>query len=114
MGSFGINLRKLRTANSLTQDQLAERLNVSKSRISMYENGNREPSFEMLETIADFFNVDMSTLIGTTAEALSAPEQELLGHYRALNDAGKDMLMAQARLYSGSEQFTKKVPEAVG
>ena len=54
----------MRIARSLTQDQLAMHLDVSKSRISMYENNKREPSFEMLETIADFFNVDMSKLIG--------------------------------------------------
>ena len=30
----------------------------------MYENGNREPDFETLETIADFFNCDMDYLLG--------------------------------------------------
>lgn len=31
----------------------------------MYERGEREPSFETLETIADFFNVDMNYLLGS-------------------------------------------------
>lgn len=33
----------------------------------MYENGEREPDFETLEAIADFFNVDMDYLIGRSS-----------------------------------------------
>ena len=32
----------------------------------MYERGEREPSFEVLETIADYFNVDLDYLLGKT------------------------------------------------
>ena len=48
----------------LTQDQLAEKLNTSRSRISMYEQGKRQPDFEMQEAIADFFNVNIDYLFG--------------------------------------------------
>ena len=54
----------LRKENNFTQDKLADELNVSKSTISMYEKGNRMPSYEMLEKIADFFNVDIDYLMG--------------------------------------------------
>lgn len=64
MGNFKNVLRNLRTQRNLTQDALANRLGTSKSAISMYENGNREPDFETLEAIADFFNVDMDFLLG--------------------------------------------------
>ena len=41
----------------------------------MYESGKREPkNFEMLETIADFFNVDMNTLLGTSDAPAPAAE----------------------------------------
>ena len=61
---FQDNLRKLRVDADLTQEQLAERLGTAKSTISMYENGNRQPDFETLEAIADFFNVDIDYLMG--------------------------------------------------
>ena len=64
MGNFKKVLRDLRTQYGLTQDALASKLGASKSTISMYENGNREPDFETLEAIADFFNVDMDYLLG--------------------------------------------------
>lgn len=64
MGNFKNVFKQLRLSAGLTQDELSAALNLSKSTISMYENGNREPDFETLECIADYFNVDMNTLIG--------------------------------------------------
>lgn len=59
---FAKRLKELRASRGLTQDDLARELNLAKSSISMYENGNRKPSFEVLEAIADYFNVNMDTL----------------------------------------------------
>ncbi len=64
MSKFSNNIKKLRLDHNLTQNELALKLGVSKSTISMYENGNRTPDFEMLESIADFFNVSIDSLIG--------------------------------------------------
>lgn len=59
---FAKRLKELRALRGLTQDDLARELNLVKSSISMYENGKRKPSFEVLEAIADYFNVNMDTL----------------------------------------------------
>ena len=56
-------LKSLRLQNKMTQEELSRKLNMSKSAISMYESGVREPNFETLETIADIFNVDINTLM---------------------------------------------------
>lgn len=60
---FNDVLKQLRNKAGMNQEQLAKRLGLSKSAISMYESGSREPSLEILEAIADIFNVDMNTLI---------------------------------------------------
>lgn len=73
MLNFAKVLRKLRTQHNMTQQELALKLGVSRSAIGMYENGEREPDFELLETIADFFNVDMNYLIGRTYNTPSSP-----------------------------------------
>ena len=65
MSDFAARFKSLRIRDGLTQDELAKKLKISKSAISMYENGNREPDFETLELIADFFNVDMNYLLGS-------------------------------------------------
>lgn len=64
MPSFGSNLRYLRKTKQMTQIELADALGLAYSTISMYERGEREPSFEVMETIADYFNVTMDFLVG--------------------------------------------------
>ena len=64
MASFLEMLKYLRVRDNLSQAELADKLGVAKSTISMYEVGKREPDFETLEAIADFFNVDMNFLLG--------------------------------------------------
>ena len=66
MGNFHSVLKSLRTAKGLTQGELAEKLKISRSTIGMYENGSREPDYETLESIADYFNVDIDYLLGRT------------------------------------------------
>ena len=68
--AFKDELRRLRKQDGLTQAALAKRLGISKSTISMYECGRREPDFETLEAIADLFNVDMNELTGHTSDEL--------------------------------------------
>lgn len=60
---FNKVLRDLRVEHGLTQKELSKVLSVSERTIGMYERGCREPDFETLEEIADYFNVDMVSLI---------------------------------------------------
>lgn len=64
MSDFKNRLKELRKSIKLTQDELSEKLNLSRSTVSSYERGIREPDFETLEKIADFFNVDKGYLLG--------------------------------------------------
>lgn len=61
---FKDRLKDLRKTKGLSQVALAERLGLSKSTIGAYETGDITPSVEALNTIADFFNVDMDYLLG--------------------------------------------------
>lgn len=68
MNTFGKRLKELREIHSLSQDALAQKLHISRSRIGMYEQGRRQPDFEMLEAIADTFNVDMDYLVNESID----------------------------------------------
>lgn len=63
MSQFKDNLKMLRLKAGLTQGELAQKLGVSQSRIGMYESGQRQPNFEMLDKLAELFNTDMNFLI---------------------------------------------------
>lgn len=69
MSFFSDRLRALRIESHTTQERLADDLGVAKSLISMYENGKRLPSYEVLENIADYFNISMASLVGQEMES---------------------------------------------
>ena len=62
--NFRTRLKQLRNEKKINQRELAKFLKVAPSTISMYESGQREPNFEVLESLADFFNVDLNYLLG--------------------------------------------------
>lgn len=64
MALFSDMLTSLRKQEGLSQKELADKTGLTRSAIGMYETGKREPDFETLEIFADFFNVNMDTLLG--------------------------------------------------
>lgn len=63
---FGKRLKTLRKDFKLTQAQLGKNLNLSQRTISGYENGLRFPDEQILNLIADFFDVSVDYLLGRT------------------------------------------------
>jgi len=62
--SIGEQIKRLRTSKKMTQSELSNRINVTKATISAYENGTRQPSYDILIKIAAFFNVSTDYLLG--------------------------------------------------
>lgn len=71
--SFGMILKTLRRAAGLTQTELAKRLNISRSSVSNYENGEREPSIDILKVISAYFNVPVDYLLGKNESLEECP-----------------------------------------
>ncbi len=61
---FGTKLKELRKQNGFTQQQLAERIGVTKSVISFYELKERAPSPDILIKLAYVFHVSTDFLLG--------------------------------------------------
>lgn len=97
MGSLGNRLRTARQAIGLSQDQLADRLEISKASLSAWERGAAHPSTEKLPLIRNTLKVSLDQLIcGPEAPAVrEAPppyvseQQQLLAaivdHLKALD-----------------------------
>ena len=77
LSRFSDMLFYLRRREGLSQAELGEKLGIAKSTVSMYERDERKPSFEMLETIADFFNINMDTLVGNAVKPAPQKGNEL-------------------------------------
>lgn len=64
MVDFGNRLKTLRMKLNMTQQQLARKLGLTKSVISAYETGLRQPSYDVLIHIAKIYNVSTDYLLG--------------------------------------------------
>ena len=64
MVDFGKRLKELRKRDGLTQKQLAERLWITKSMVSYYEQSLRAPSPEVLIKLSYIFHVSADYLLG--------------------------------------------------
>lgn len=64
---IGDIIRQLRDKHDIKQQDFAKFLNIGKSTLSQYENGNRVPNDEIKKKISDFFNVSIDYLLEMTS-----------------------------------------------
>ena len=57
-------LLKLRTEKGLSQEELAEKLYVTRQAVSRWENGETVPNTDTLKLLSQFFDVSINTLLG--------------------------------------------------
>lgn len=62
--SFGTNLKKIRQDNNLTQEELAKKINTSRSNIANYENDKNMPSIDILEKLSEILSCSIDYLLG--------------------------------------------------
>lgn len=65
---FGNILKKIRQENNLTQDELAKKINTSRSNIANYENNKNKPSIEVLNKLSEIFDCSIDYLLGKSDE----------------------------------------------
>lgn len=102
--SFALRLKQHRELCRLTQQQVADILNINRTTYTKYETGVSEPSHEVLRKIVSIFGTDYNTLLGNGTPFLpivqdpddtlklynlSNDEKKLLTAYRAMSDENK-------------------------
>ncbi|UJF34311.1 helix-turn-helix domain-containing protein [Paenibacillus hexagrammi] len=73
MSKYGDRIALLRDKHALTQEELANKLGISRASLSHYETSRREPDYDTINKIATFFKVSIDYLLGRT----NSPEQVL-------------------------------------
>ena len=71
MVSLGARLKALRFEKHMTQNEISQRVGVSKAMISSYELEQRSPSYEVLIKLAALFNVSTDYLLGVEKTAMN-------------------------------------------
>jgi transcriptional regulator with XRE-family HTH domain len=89
---FGQRLKFLREEKKITQDELAAKIGVGRPTIAGYETKGKQPSFEILEKLADYFGVSIDYLLGRTNDlnyknlVFDNDIALLIKHYKSLPD----------------------------
>lgn len=104
MGKFQNVLKGLRTSYGLTQNELSKSLKMSRSTIGMYEKGAREPDFETLELIADYFNVDTDYLLGRTDKTTVIPQSTTIYNVNCETESERDLVLSYRKLNVQNKQ----------
>ena len=102
------NLKRLREANNLTQQQMADIFGIQRPTYSRYENGERQPDFDLLIEISKHFNVSVDYLLGNTDDKNQKPGEENItfddftyamhNETQDLTEDDKQMLIDMARM----------------
>ena len=86
---LGENIRSLRIANGITQEQFGYELGVSAQAVSRWENGATYPDITMLPMIADFFDVSVDELMGRGRELGSAERDAFFKKVNEMRNCGQ-------------------------
>lgn len=93
---LGENIRHLRTARGITQEQFGYEMGVSAQAVSRWENGATYPDITMLPMIADFFDVSLDDLMGRGQELDSSARDTFFRQINELRDRGDDTAISEA------------------
>ncbi|MGN1346969.1 MAG: helix-turn-helix domain-containing protein [Eubacteriales bacterium] len=81
---IGGRIKRLRVSRGITQEQLAEAMNVTCAAVSKWERGETYPDITLLQPLAYFFGVSLDELMGYSANKIEQDIEKLLERYRTL------------------------------
>ena len=87
--NIGMNIKRLRLAKGLTQEQLAELLTISTAAVSKWEAKNTYPDITMLFPLAEIFGVTVDELLGYDEAKAKADVDKILAEYQRLYVDGR-------------------------
>lgn len=108
--SFALRLKQHRELCRLTQQQVADILNINRTTYTKYETGVSEPSHEVLRKIVSIFGTDFNTILGDESPFkktvvqdpdlqlynLSDEEKMLVISYRTMSDSDREKILGEA------------------
>lgn len=97
--TIGNRIRELRISKNMSQKELSELIDVSKSAISKYESESLEPNIRVQIALAEAFNVTIDYLIGYSDENTLAKSDDnitkMIELYKELNENNRILALAK-------------------
>ena len=105
---FGRKIQMLRKSHGISQENLANILNINRNNLSRIETGKSEPTLSVIRDVVKFFNIDASSLIGINKDDVSSKEKikEIIDNCNCLLDNDLDFIVKLTSTMR--EEFVKK------
>ena len=97
---IGLNIRVLRKKNKLSQEQLAEKVNVSRQTVAKWENGEAIPDIYKCKTLSDIFQITLDQMSRNMSEEEAnklAPKGKQFFGVVKVGERGQIVIPKQAR-----------------
>lgn len=94
----GALLKELRKQKGLTQEQIAEKFNVSNRTVSRWENGSNLPDLDVLIELSDYYEIDLRELLGQERKSEKMD-----------NEMQETLLKAADYTSTETQRYTKRV-----
>ena len=116
--TLGENIKKKRTEQGITQEQLAEALEVSPQAVSRWENEASFPDITLLPVIAGYFDVTVDELLGVDIERKEEEIKKILDEVQKLEHLGKSyeascLLREKVKEYPNSAELLYNLAGAI-
>ena len=83
---FGDNLRKIRKSKKMSQEQLAEKMNVTRQSVSKWENGESYPEMSNIFELCKVFNCKLNELVYPDMSDISSLDEEIVMNVVKFNE----------------------------
>ncbi len=103
MSRFSKNLKSLRSIKNVSQQKVAEYLNITKQGYSLYETGNREPDYETLLKLGEYFDVTVDELLNDNLENIDENLVILNRNAKKLSPEKRQKLLDVAKAMFGED-----------
>ncbi len=110
--TFSEKIQKLRNDNKLTQEQLAQKLYVSRTAVSKWESGKGYPNIETLKDMATLFNITIDELL-SSQEIISLAEKEKVIEQKKVNNLTYGLLDMVSIMFIFFPFYAKKTPDFI-
>jgi transcriptional regulator with XRE-family HTH domain len=103
MTKYGARIALLREKHALTQEELANKLGISRASLSHYETSRREPDYDTINKVASFFKVSIDYLLDRTDIPNNELDQDVRDFVDSLELSDEKILEKFALTVDGSK-----------
>lgn len=107
------NLKLLRKQHNLSQKEIGNIFHASQNTVSQWENGTRKPSYDIIQEIADYFDVSVDYLLGRQEQLPELNSKDKREIQEILDDTEQQLLSQDGLMFDGSPATEEDVQKII-